>query len=59
MLNESIVATGIYYLAQENIVSDNPSMDAGSPSHLEFRVGLGQELEAEVPYEQVTDTTAG
>lgn len=51
MLNESIVATGIYYLAEENIAIDGTKQ--AQHSKLAFRLGLGQELEAELPYEQV------
>lgn len=43
MLNESIVATGIHYLANENITT----------SKLSFRMGLDPDNAMELPYEQV------
>lgn len=43
MLNESIVATGIHYLTNENITS----------SKLSFRMGLDEASTTEIPYEQV------
>lgn len=43
MLNESIVATGIHYLASENITS----------SDLDFRMGLDPDDAQRLPYEQV------